>query len=325
MAKKRICVLTGCQMEGLVSALQILLPDCEVEGFHTYRLRDPDGPELAARARSADLLFMKPLEPSYGALSEEEVRSACKRVQFVPQLVFPAYHPDLTYLPRSDGTHVQSPLTDYNSTIAVCGFLLGLSIERTLGLYNAYVYRTLGYFDLVARCRSDLIADFADYGIDLEGAVDRWIEHPDCFMYSTNHPKPHVLADVALAACQTAGLDVPKTFPCPDMMPDKLATWVMYPMFPEIAERVGKAGHYCFKALSFDRMNILGLEEFVERSFRAYETEDCTAWHLPPRLEASRDRLERLIAGPQTVVTPAATARPPLSPQPPRLALVSRG
>lgn len=294
MARSRLSVLTGCQMEGLVSALQVLLPDWEVEGVHTYRLRNADGADIAARLRSADLVFAMPLDSTFGAFSEVEIRATCARVQFVPPVIFPAFHPDITYLPKAGNVHVQSPLTDYNSMIAVCGYMLGFGVEKTLGLYNAYVYQKLGYFDILPRCRSDLIADFADHGIDIREAVDRWIAHPDCFMYSSNHPRAHVLADIALAACRAAGLPVPEAFPCPDLMPDKLATWVMYPVFPEIADRLGKKGHYCFKALSFDRMNVHSLEAFVDRSFRAYTEENPASWQLPLRLENSRAHLQRL-------------------------------
>ena len=45
----KISILTGCQMEGLVSALQILLPDAEIDGFHTYRLLRPDRDEIKYR------------------------------------------------------------------------------------------------------------------------------------------------------------------------------------------------------------------------------------------------------------------------------------
>lgn len=283
-------------MEGLVSALQIIFPNSEVQGFHTYRLLGADREDIRQRVRESDILFTMPLTPNFGEFSESAAQDLCEKVQFVPQVVFPAFHPDIIYIARNDGQHVQSPLTDYNSNIAASAFLLGLGVDQTIQLYNTYIFQAMGYFNLFPQCERDMLTDFDAYGINLRTALERWNEHPDFFMYSTNHPRGFVLADVAVEASRAAELDAPSVFPCQDMMPDRLAGWVIYPVFPEIAARLGKRGHYYFKSLSLDRMNVMALEDFVERSFRLYERENTSEWVIPTRLETSKKTLKGLVA-----------------------------
>lgn len=290
----KICVLTACQMEGLVAALQILFPQHEIEGFHTYRLLTPDHDAISERMRGADLLFILPLKSTFGAFSKQAVASLGPQIQFVPQVAFPAFQPDILYVSKGKGW-VQSPLTDYNSNIAVAAYLNGLGIGRTLSLYNSLIYEAMGYFDIVARCRATLIAEFARYGLDIVAAAERWSAQSGCFMYSINHPKPFVLADVALLASRAAGLPVPERFPCPEMMPDRLGEWVVWPVFPEIARRLGRDGHTFFKAPPNGRTNVFDLETFVAGSFRLYDSDDVSAWTISRRLAASKARLAALV------------------------------
>ena len=166
----------------------------------------------------------------------------------------------------------------------------------TVGLFNSYIYAALGYFDVLPHAKEEMLAEFARYDIDLTSALDGWLDRSDCFMYSQNHPRGYVMADVALEAARAAGFDVPAVFPCPDMMPDRLSESVMYPVFPEIAARLGKTGHTRFKALTSERMNVMTLEHFVERSFRLYDLADASRWVIPPRVAASKATLETLLA-----------------------------
>lgn len=296
MSKTRLCVLTGCQMEGLVSALQIMFPAYDVEGFHTYRLLGDDRSELQERLRAADIVFALPLEAKFGDLSFDRIHRLGPKVQLVPHVVFAAFHPDITYLERSDETRVQTPMTDYNSTIAIAAYLLGLDVERTLRLYNAYTYQAVGHFDLVENSARSLLADFIVRGIDLKAALDRWLRHPDPFMYSMNHPRSFVLADVALAAARAAGLAVETSPPGLDRMPDRLAEWVVYPVYTEIAARLGKIGDYRFKGLPAEGPTPFSLRDFVTGSFASYDREDISQWEISKRIASTKEVLGNLVS-----------------------------
>ena len=290
-------------MEGLVSALRILFPQCEVEGYHTYRLLGDDRAAIRERCLTADLVFALPLEAQFGELSFERIERLGPRIQFVPAVVFAAFHPDITYLERLDGSRVQTPMTDYNSAIAVAAYLSGFDLPRTLRLYNAYTYQALGHFDLVESSSRSLLADFAAFGLDLKAPLARWLQHPAPFMYSMNHPRSFVLADVAVAAARAAGLAVEDPLVGGlDRMPDRLAEWVVYPVYKEIAARLGKVGDYRFELLGSEPSSRMTLPDFVAQSFARYDQEDMSRWLLSKRITQMTSTMRKLAgeAGPST-------------------------
>ncbi len=310
MSRLRIRVLTGCQMDGLVSALHILFPTADVNGFHTYRLLGGDREKIHADVASADILFTLPLDKTFGDLSFDRIQTLGPKIQVVPQVVFAAFHPDIIYLERVDGTYVQTPMTDYNSLIATAAYLNGFDVKQTVRLYNAYTYQALSYFGHLDESAASLLADFASHGIDLRDALGRWLRRPEPFMYSVNHPKHFVLADVAVAASRAAGLWDGRSTPSFDTMPDHLARWVVYPVFKEIATRMGKAGSTHFKLVGEDDNNCLSLDTFVTRSFESYAKEETSEWVLPPRLASARSILRHL-ADRSTVLSKAESSVTP--------------
>ena len=304
MSPKCVRVLTGCQMEGLVSAIRILFPSCDVEGFHTYRLLGDDRDAIHDNLRAADLVFALPLDGKFGDLAADRIGALGPRIQFVPHVVYAAFHPDITYLERGDGTRVYTPMIDYNSIIAVAAFRLGLDVAHTVRLYNSYIYQALGYFDCQEASGRSLISDFRHHGVDLGSALQRWLRTPEPFMYSMNHPRSFVLADVALEACRAAGLHVGRRFPEPAAMPDRLAEWIIYPVFPEIAARFGKVGDAGFK-LTAEQKRTLSLDEYVEQSFIQYERENMADWDISERIDRTTAVIGRLLERPRSRVRQA--------------------
>ena len=294
MSGLKIRVLSGCQMDGLVCALRILLRTADVEGFHTYRLLGNDREEIHADVRSADILFAAPLEAKFGDLSFGRILTLGPRIQFIPDVVFAAFHPDIVYLERADGSNVQTPMTNYNSLVAVAAYLNGFDVKQTVRLYNAYTYQALSYFLLLEGSKASLLADFASHGIDLGEALSRWLTRPDAFMYSVNHPRNFVLADVAVASSRAAGVWDERSAPDFDTMPDHLAGWVVYPVFKEIAARLGKVGSKVFKLVGPDDTNCLSLDAFVAKSFESYQQDDTARWVVTPRIASARSTLMEL-------------------------------
>ena len=109
-----------------------------------------------------------------------------------------------------------------------------------------------------------------------------------------NHPRSFVLADVALAACRAAGLDVGPRFPAWSAMPDRLAEWVVYPVFKELAARMGKSGDYGFR-LTADQRTTLSLLEYIAHSFDRYEREDMSIWEISERIDRTTTTIGRLL------------------------------
>ena len=119
-------------------------------------------------------------------------------------------------------------------------------------------------------------------------------------MHSINHPKLFVLADLARVLLEREGIES-----LPDVeqyVDDQLAEGPVWPVYPEVGQRLGVAGHYLFKrarALCSDAQPVLmlGLKDFVQESFQAfakYRREDL----ICERLASSRyQELTRFLGG----------------------------
>ncbi len=105
-------------------------------------------------------------------------------------------------------------------------------------------------------------------------------------MYSVNHPKLFVLADLAAGALASCGVTADPQL-CEDYVPDNVKLGAVWPVYPEIAARFGLNGSYRFKGnSSYDSTNpCFDLREFVEKSYALYRRDDL-ATMLCPRVEA---------------------------------------
>lgn len=104
--------------------------------------------------------------------------------------------------------------------------------------------------------------------LDLEGAFDRWVTH-GCFAYTVNHPKLLVLSSIAEAILNKLCLSPSSMLRRPEeFLPDQLSKIVVWPVYPEIAEKLGLEGNYIFK-IGNQRLT---LREYIEGSFKCYNT-----------------------------------------------------
>jgi hypothetical protein len=93
-------------------------------------------------------------------------------------------------------------------------------------------------------------------------------------MHAHNHPRLRVLLDVAKALLERLGEN---TLPVEalDYLQDTFAVSATWPVYPEIAERLGIRGSYLFKPASVGPVDVRGLrlldlEQFVNASFEAF-------------------------------------------------------
>ena len=114
----------------------------------------------------------------------------------IPNLYFPAFHPDVIHVPHPQGGTVRSPAGDYNSAIVVWGWKHGLTEEQILARFSRDTLIALGYpwrwNAAVARLRmlfeaSDL--DFAEFFLPLRRG--------HAFMLGDNHPRIDALVQIA--------------------------------------------------------------------------------------------------------------------------------
>lgn len=251
--------------------MRALRPDAQIESFEIVSYRTAESQQkLLAQINGADAIIAPYLGPEWGVMSSESLRSKGFKVHPFLGVAFSGYHPDTIYIVVPSG-HLQGAVGPYHSRIAVAGFLAGLSVGETVDLYNALAFSRLGYFDAFQQARLFLIKSFSSAGVDLAPYVDAWAAK-GCFMHSLNHPKIHVLCDLALIACELIGLEAPDERAHLEFIPDNLSQHVQMPVYPEIASRLGVPGQTMFKTSKDSRnFEFLSLSEYVSFCFNVYQ------------------------------------------------------
>ncbi len=197
----------------------------------------------------------------------------------LPSLYFTGFHPDIVYASCA-GESIVSVLGKLNSSICLFAWKSKLTVDETISLFNARTYEALGFFDHYERARRGLIADAQRLGLDIVADIRRW-ERSGAFLYSVNHPKLPVLSTFARLVVEKLGLTPAMERP-ELLLPDALASNIVWPVYPEIGERLGVEGEYVFKPKSGGRLaaaplQTFGLEAFVQRSFKTYKGLDPRA------------------------------------------------
>ena len=162
-----------------------------------------------------------------------------------------------------------------------------MSVEQTVSLYGAPLFEALGYFDVWEDSAREFLELARASGLDLSAELIRW-SRSGPFMYSMNHPKAFVLFDVAKALLAKAGM---KTDPVEfgDFAVDDIVRGVVFPVYPEIAERYGHRGSYLFKRSNYRLARFVGefddLRGFVESSFAVYAKHERAQLMTPRMVE----------------------------------------
>jgi hypothetical protein len=259
-------------------------------------------PAMAALLAEHDLIFAQPMA-ELRAVLEQCVPWVSAKVRHFPVVNFNAYHPDMVYVADTvAGGHLQGPMGDYHSAIALWAWMQGLDLDRTLSLFRSEVYEALGYFDYWPSAVRELELAGKHAGVPLGDLLERW-RRRGCWLYSLNHPKQGVMADVVRRVLLREGID-----PIPnaeDYLTDTLSVHPSWPVYPEIGERLGIQGHYLFKRAaglgSADNpVPFMGLPEFVAASFETYSgygRERLACGRLQsPRYRALRDLADQASA-----------------------------
>lgn len=272
-------IIWNCQFQGLGNCLSLLVDGLRLNVHEMNEFLKDEDRFMAVLDDFEHVI----IHPRLLQMARSDLGSHAN-VTVAPSIAFSGYHPDLTYV-LLDGKPVRGPLHDYHSALVVTAYKLGLSEADALGLFDAALYRRLGYLDRWAAERDALLSSFEAHGIDLRADFVRWSRQGP-FMHSVNHPRIHVLMDVARRlAVKLAGPDIYDTEILP---PDNLVGGPVFPIFPEIAERLGAGrGSYLFKPHT--GYNLIDLKTFVSGSFAAYRA------YPPQSLTAKGPAFERTV------------------------------
>ena len=268
----KIGILSNCQHLGLANSIRALRPDIEVISFEIV-LVALQGREIPTmdELTTCDVVIVDPRPGCPPALSEENLRSGIKILK-IPPVTFTGYHPDTIYISTAiNDVEVPEACGPYHSRLAVAAYLLGYSPIDTKTLFNTFVFSKLGYFDEFAKSRALLENDFHECGFDIGPLFAGWAKS-GCFMHSINHPKLHVLFDIARLACQAAGLELEPGDGRIAMIPDNLLEGgPLMPVYPDIANAVGCDGHTMFKSQrDANIVRLITMPAFIDACFKAY-------------------------------------------------------
>ena len=251
--RPKVAVLGNCQAYGVAACLMRLYPDVEVRGISIGGLEGPDDSQaLAERVSAFDAVISQPLGARHGSLSSVAMSEQARRLVAFPRIYFDGLQPDMVPAggyPR--GMH---------SRLVLAGYAMGLSEARTAELFNAYVYGVLGYFDAYAKAERYLLDSFAACGLEAEPLLAAW-RRDGPFVHAPPHPSVRVMWSIAEQLGRTLELGAPDVGAAPIDLLEPLGVW---PVYPEIARRLGLAGDLTFR---FKGEAPMTLEQMIAREF----------------------------------------------------------
>jgi hypothetical protein len=259
----KVAVIANCQGESLVKCLSAMTDRLKVSCYMVHEIV-ADADQLERVLLESDYVFTQT------SLTPHLPDGHQGRVVYFPAIAFSAYHPDLTFVRgrKAGGAleTVSNPLSGYHSTIALFGYVYGISLDDILTFYHAGVYSRLGYFDQWDEARRQLLAEGEQCGMPVNSMFEKWADG-DAFMYSSNHPTLRVVEDIARELLRRIGVK-PLIDDVQEIVTDPLRAMPIWPKYPEIAERLGLQGNMVFKPHEPERA--LTLTEFVTSSYECF-------------------------------------------------------
>jgi hypothetical protein len=258
---KKILVVSNCQTLGLANCLSLHCANVRVEACDMWTFQKQSTYWLG-RLKEFDQIFGSQ-GPELNSVIDFTKQP---KTLLIPGFHMECYHKDLTYCWLGDGEkRVKTPLDDYHSRICLTAYRLGASVERTVAMYHAKTYRTLGYLSDWERDRESFIAMYGMYGLEVRDLFLDWARR-GLIPHSVNHPTIAMLSDLARVMARKAGLPLVEHTSLPH---DNLANGPIFPVYPEIATEFGVGcGSYRFKVVN--RYETIDLNEFVRRCFDEY-------------------------------------------------------
>lgn len=240
----RIAVLGNCQAVTLARRLERLCPQAEVITVSWARVASPERAEaIADEVVRCDVVLTQPLDkPAYGPLrSDSLIGRAAGRVQLWPRLYFTGLHPDVVSADKSQG--LGAPFGSNHSALIMAGYALGFGPARTAELFNAYAYGVLGYFDEFAKAEAFMADSARAVGLEFRPLLDRWRGRVS--FHVPHHPVAALIEDLAVLLCDALGLSRQVAAePTRDAFANYRNEW---PVYPEIARRLGMEGSLVFR------------------------------------------------------------------------------
>ncbi len=274
----------NCQIEGITRSIQALAPEAEVFVVPAARL-----PKLSSKEKLAlveqlascrAVLYQNTERKGVGPLAAEALRARVPVLEF-PHIAFRGFHPDCVCL-RHEGQELRGPMGPYHSAICTGAFREGLSPERARHLFNSYTYARLGYFSVFRQASKA----FEKRARAVNFRLSQFLRG-EPFMHTVNHPNATILHEVASQALERLGIPLIRA----KVPPDDLAKLGVWPLYPEIAEKLRQPGTLVFR----HRDETRSLVAFIADSYAALAA--ATRDYDSPAVEAARQFIREEVRG----------------------------
>lgn len=267
---KKALIVGNCQADAVSQCLTLMTDELE---FHAAK---PIEIESGSYDPDFDLIMVQKDLRSRVYRAIERRSDARKQHLIFPSVYFTAFHPDFVYA-TENGKLFAGTLGNTNSAILVYGWKHGFSVDEVLNLFQEDVYNELGYFDHWDRSHDDFLRDSSELGMDLEAELLEW-RQSGCFVHCPNHPKPPVIAGISRAILARMGIRPKISFP-ERIISDPFSKGLVWPIYPEIADRFGLQGEMLFRGGEMDKnakvgANCYDLERYVSKSFERWAEVD---------------------------------------------------
>lgn len=271
---RNILVSSNCQTAGVALALKAMLPGAAIKAIPLAAPGAKGFDALSDAAAAADVWVTSAKNDQMLAIADR------LKTLRIPQIEFDAFHPDIIYVRRGDGTQATGPGNSaYHSYIALWSFRNGLSLDQCEAMFSAATFEHVGYFDRWGACAESLRALFAPTDIRFDDFFRPMIQASP-FMHSLNHPGGAAM--VQLSRLIARKLDADEAIinqPFERVLQDTLAIGTIWPVYPAIAARFGAEGGYVWKVGADTFFSTL--RAYLEECYRRYEAEDARTWHAP--------------------------------------------
>lgn len=263
----RLSIISNCQKDSLAVCIAALNHGFKIDTYMIHEVVG-DADRLRSILMASDYVF------AHTPLRATVPSDLAHKVTYFPNLAFAAYHPDLTFArgatPGGEFETIFGPLYVYQSALALYGYKEGMALDDVAALYCPAVYGRLGYLDEWDNSRRQLLAEGDACNMPLGAYIEKW-SRGRSFMYSSNHPTLEVMEDIARELLRRIGMfafdDSKHQF-----LEDPLKAQPIWPIYPEIGERLGVRGSLDFKIN--EPHGTLELRDFLTHSYESFSKFD---------------------------------------------------
>ena len=257
-------VISNCATAYYVQALQVLCPGWTVKGVQVHLAErwistDPNA-AFIAYVDEVEVYFGLPIE---GSLINSRLSKNVAKY-YVPAFSFRGLHPDSFHL--AEHRSVLEVGNIFSRIVCAC-YLQGRGVTETVATFREEVFDRLGYFHAFEDEKQNLISRFLACGMDLSESFEHW-NSKGKFLYTYNHPKSLVLADIISARGSViCGKRAYAHYDELIAIHDYLGDSIIWPVYPDIAARHGIKDSLVWRKGAQAGYEEIGLIDFVAQSF----------------------------------------------------------